>query len=264
MNYQARTALFIVSGLGFLCFYIWGLHGLPGLGHYPGPYGNLINSLTVYERHATDAVTAVNFDYRGFDTLGEEFILFASVMGANLLLRKQKDDREEDPPLDRAQDRVVPPTSDAIRVTGLALVLPIVVFGLYTISHGQLTPGGGFQGGVILASMPLIIYLCGDYKAFDRVTSHVLSEITEAVGAGGYAVAGLISIAFGLNYLTNFIPLGQTGDVLSSGTILLISVLTGLEVAGGLVVLMIAFFRQTLVYRKADDESREQDEPSRQ
>jgi len=257
VNQRARKALFLVGGLGLLCFYVWGLHGLPGFGHYPGPYGDLINSLTVYERHATDAITAVNFDYRGFDTLGEEFIFFASVMGANLLLRKQKDDREEDPPLDRAQDRVVPPTSDAVRVAGLALVLPIVVFGLYTITHGQLTPGGGFQGGVILASMPLILYLCGDYKAFDHVTSHVLSEITEAVGAGGYAIVGLVSVAFGLKYLTNFIPLGQTGDVLSSGTIFVISVLTGLEVAGGLVVLMISFFRQTLVYRKEDEESRE-------
>jgi multicomponent Na+:H+ antiporter subunit B len=257
VNQRVRKALSIVGGLGFLCFYVWGLHGLPGFGHYPGPYGNLINSLTVYERHATDAITAVNFDYRGFDTLGEEFILFASVMGANLLLRKQKDDREQNPPPDHAKDRLVPPTSDAVRVTGLALVLPIIVFGLYTISHGQLTPGGGFQGGVILASMPLIIYLCGDYQAFEHITSHVLSEITEAVGAGGYALTGLISIAFGSAYLTNFIPLGETGDVLSSGTIFVISVLTGLEVAGGLVVLMISFFRQTLVYRKAGEESRE-------
>ncbi|HET9183912.1 MAG TPA: MnhB domain-containing protein [Candidatus Angelobacter sp.] len=250
MNRQARIALFIVSGLGFLCFYIWGLHGLPGFGHYPGPYGDIINSLTVYQRHATDAITAVNFDYRGFDTLGEEFILFTSVMGANLLLRKQKDDREQKRVVDRADDRVVPPTSDAVRVIGLALVLPIVVFGIYTIMHGQLTPGGGFQGGVILASMPLIIYLCGDYHAFEKVTSHVLSEIAEAIGAGGYAVVGLVSVALGYQYLTNFIPLGETGDVLSSGTILLISFLTGIEVAAGIVVLMISFFRQAFVYRK--------------
>jgi multicomponent Na+:H+ antiporter subunit B len=255
VNYRARTTLFVLGGLGFLCFYIWGLHGLPGFGHYPGPYGDILNSLSVYERHATDVITAVNFDYRGFDTLGEEFILFTSVMGANLLLRKQKDDREELPPRDEAADRVVPPTSDAVRVTGLALVLPIVVFGLYTISHGQLTPGGGFQGGVILASMPLIIYLCGDYEASEKVTSHVLSEIAEAIGAGGYAITGLIAFAFGLPYLTNFIPLGETGDVLSSGTIFVISVLTGIEVAAGLVVLMISFFRQALVYRKSGEES---------
>lgn len=256
MNHRMRTGLFLFGGLGFFCFYVWGLYGLPGFGHYPGPYGDIINALTVYQRHATDVVTAVNFDYRGFDTLGEEFILFTSVMGANLLLRKQKDDREEYPPLDRAEGRIVPPSSDAVRVAGLALVMPIVVFGLYTVTHGQLTPGGGFQGGVILASMPLIIYLCGDFNAFDRVTSHLLSEIAEAIGAGGYALTGLISVAFGLAFLTNFIPLGQTGDVLSGGTILVISVLTGIEVAAGLVVLMISFFHQALVYRKPGSESR--------
>ncbi|MGH9566037.1 MAG: MnhB domain-containing protein [Candidatus Angelobacter sp.] len=256
MNTRWRKIVFTFGGLGFLGFYLWGLHGLPGLGHYPGPYGDIINELTVYERHTTDAVTAVNFDYRGFDTLGEEFILFTSVMGANLLLRKQKDDKEEDPPVDHAQGRSVQGPSDAVRVTGLALVVPLVVFGIYIVTHGQLTPGGGFQGGVILASMPLILYLCGDYNAFKRATSHVLTEIMESIGAGGYAITGLISLIVGLNYLQNFMPLGKTGDVFSGGTIAVISALTGLEVAAGLVLLMISFFRQTLVYRKPGEESR--------
>ena len=256
MNRRTRTGMFICGALGLLLLYSWGAHNLPGFGKYPGPYGDIINAVSVYERHATDAVTAVNFDYRGFDTLGEEFILFTSVMGANLLLRKREDDSEEDPPVDRAAERSVPPTSDAVRVAGLALILPIVVFGIYTVTHGQLTPGGGFQGGVILASMPLIIYLCGDYTAFKSITSHVLTEVMEAIGAGGYAVTGLVSFVFGLAYLTNFIPLGQTGDVFSSGTIAVISALTGVEVAAGLVLLMISFFRQTLVYRKPGEESR--------
>ncbi len=257
MRRKHRNVLFLVSAAGFLVFYLWGLRGLPGFGHYPGPYGDIVNAVCVFERHVTDVVTAVNFEYRGFDTLGEEFILFTSVMGAGLLLRKQKDDKEEDPPLDRAEERLVPPTSDAVRVTGLALVLPIVVFGIYTVTHGQLTPGGGFQGGAILASMPLIIYLCGDYEAFKRVTSHLLTEVAEAVGAGGFAATGLISFVFGYKYLQNYIPLGETGDVFSGGTISVISALTGLEVAAGLVLLMIAFFRQTLVYRKPGEESRE-------
>lgn len=256
MNRRFRNTLFIVSAAGLGLFYLWGLHNLPGFGHYPGPYGDILNAICVFERHTTDVITGVNFDYRGFDTLGEEFILFTSVMGANLLLRKQKDDKEEDPPLDRERGRLVPPTSDAIRVTGLLLVLPIVVFGIYTVTHGQLTPGGGFQGGVILASMPLIIYLCGDYEAFKWVTSHLLTEVAEAVGAGGYAITGLVSFIFGYKYLQNYMPLGQTGDVFSGGTVALISALTGLEVAAGFVLLMISFFRQTLVYRKPGEESR--------
>lgn len=256
MTRRFRNALFLISAAGFFVFYLWGLRGLPGFGHYPGPYGDIINALSVYERHTTDAVTAVNFDYRGFDTLGEEFILFTSVMGANLLLRKQKDDLEEDPPADHARDRVARRPSDAVRVTGLALVLPIVIFGIYMVTHGQLTPGGGFQGGVILASMPLILYLCGDYTAFKRVTSHVFAELVEGLGAGGYAVTGLISLFLGMSYLQNFIPLGETGDVFSAGTIAVISFLTGLEVSAGIVLLMISFFHQTLVYRKPGEETR--------
>lgn len=38
------------------------------VGHYAGPYGDVLNSLSVYQRHATDVVSAINFDYRGFDT----------------------------------------------------------------------------------------------------------------------------------------------------------------------------------------------------
>jgi len=256
MNRFTRTFLFLISGCGLLVFYIWGARNLPGFGNYPGPYGNMINTLTVYERHVTDTITAVNFDYRGFDTLGEEFILFASVMGANLLLRKQEDDQEQDPPVDRERSRMVPSSSDAVRVTGLAMVIPIVSFGIYTVTHGQLTPGGGFQGGVILATVPLIVYLCGDYENFKRITSHVLTEVAEAVGAGGFALTGVASCVFGMKFLQNFLPLGQTGDVFSGGTIPLISALTGLEVAAGFVLLMISFFRQTLVFRKPGEETR--------
>ena len=53
---------------------LWAITGLPGFGKYPGPYGDLINSVAVVERHVTNVVTAVNFDYRALDTLGEEYI----------------------------------------------------------------------------------------------------------------------------------------------------------------------------------------------
>lgn len=249
MNIRFRKYFFLLCGLGMAAFYIWGLHNLPGFGHYPGPYGDVLNAVTVYERHATDVVTAINFDYRGFDTVGEEFILFASVMGVLLLLRKQKDD-ETEPPQDRADDRVPPPPSDAVRVLGLGLLGPLVVFGIYTVTHGQLTPGGGFQGGVILASVPLIIFLCSDYEIFCKATSHVLAEVAEAAGAGGFVLIGFAAFLLGLPYLQNFLPLGQTGSVISGGTIPLISFVTGLEVAAGFVLLMMAFFDAAFVQLK--------------
>ncbi len=68
---------------GLAAFYLWGLAGLPGFGHYPGPYGDIINRIAVAQTNATGVVSAVNFEYRGFDTVGEEFILFVAATGVS-------------------------------------------------------------------------------------------------------------------------------------------------------------------------------------
>ncbi len=240
-----RGWLFLPLGAAFVALFLWGLHDAPPLGQYRGPYGDVINSLTVYERHATDAVTAINFDYRGFDTLGEEFILFTSVMGVTLLLRPQPDD-ESRPPRDGAEERTVPPISDAIRVLGLGLVGVMIAFGVYVVTHGQLTPGGGFQGGVLLASIPLMVYLISTYETMCRVAPHWLVEVSEAVGAGGFVLLGFLGMWMGVHFMQNVLPLGQTGSVLSAGTIWAISVTTGLEVSAGFILLQIAFLDETL------------------
>ena len=85
-----RTALAAVSlvlGLGFAAAGLW---RLPAFGHYPGPYGDILNAVGTNERHGTNIVTLVNFDYRGFDTLGEEYMLFAAAIGAVVLLREHR------------------------------------------------------------------------------------------------------------------------------------------------------------------------------
>src|SRR2546430_2799878 len=123
---EMRMALLAAGGAGLAALLLWGMGGLPAFGSYPGPYGDLLNSFAVGERRATDVVSAVNFDYRGFDTLGEEFILFVSVAGAALLLRKieesKADSREDSEREDREAGRAPPPTSDATRAFGVALV----------------------------------------------------------------------------------------------------------------------------------------------
>ena len=84
----------------------------------PGPYGDMINSLAPYERQVTNAVTAVNFDYRGLDTLGEEFILFAAVSGLVLLLRGKRGESADAPPMP-PKDRAIEPRSDAVSLAQL-------------------------------------------------------------------------------------------------------------------------------------------------
>ena len=252
MNRVGRMAFFIASGMALLGVLLWGMRNLPPLGDYRGPYGNVLNSAAVYERHATDVVSAVNFDYRGFDTLGEEFILFTSVLGGVLLLRRQKGEGKSGDGgagTDQSSDRRSVAPSDAVTVATIGLVGPLVVFGIYIVTHGQITPGGGFQGGVILATAPLLVYIGGDFKTFKKIASHTLVEVAEAAGALAYVGIGFAGYFLGGAFLENVLPLGLTGAINSSGTIAAISLATGLEVAGGFVLLLNAFLEQTLEMR---------------
>src|SRR5579871_5865011 len=96
MNARVRTIFFLCSAAGLVAIFIWGFRDLPPLGDYRGPYGNAVVQVAVYERHATDVVNAINYDYRAFDTLGEEFIFFASVLGVLLLFRPSPKQNEGD------------------------------------------------------------------------------------------------------------------------------------------------------------------------
>ena len=94
MTPAVRRLVFLAGMAGFAAFYLWGLTGLPGFGNYPGPYGDIINRIAVAQTKATGVVSAVNFEYRGFDTLGEEFILFAAAIGVATVLRHLRGERE--------------------------------------------------------------------------------------------------------------------------------------------------------------------------
>jgi multicomponent Na+:H+ antiporter subunit B len=249
MNRRIRYALFVPFGIAFLALFFLAIRGLPAVGNYRGPYGDVLNAVAVTERHSTDVVSAVNFDYRGFDTLGEESILFASVIGATLLLRKQPGE-EKGKPQEQAPQRHVPEMSDAVRVLALGLAAPTVLFGIYVVVHGQITPGGGFQGGLVLATVPLLIYLAGDLGVFQKIISHGLVEFSEAAGIAGFVLIGAAGLVFGGRFLQNVIPLGPVdANVYSGGTIPLISIATGLAVTGGFVLLLMAFLEETLELR---------------
>ncbi len=250
MTSHARTTLFLTAAAGLAVILTLGLLDLPPMGDYRGPYGYVVTQVAVYERHATDVVNAINYDYRAFDTLGEEFILFASVLGVLLLFRPSNGSDKEwkRKPNDDAGDEDLP-VSDALRFSTQIIIGTMVVFGVYIATHGQLTPGGGFQGGVVLASAPILVYLAGDVKAFERITSSPLVKFAECGGAAGYAVIGILALLAGTHFLTNFLPLGTTGDLFSSGTIAVISVVVGLEVTGGFVQLIQVYLQEVV---KAD------------
>jgi multicomponent Na+:H+ antiporter subunit B len=181
-----RRWVFLVAGIGFVAFFLWGLSGLPGFGNYPGPYGPAILRVAVAQTRATGVVSAINFDYRGFDTVGEEFILFAAAAGVSVVLRRLRGEQERSA-LDQAADRHVPSTSGAVRMVALFFTGPVVVAGWWLASHAQTSPSGGFQGGVVLATAFVLIYLAGEFLVFKRFSPVTLTDVVEAVGAGGVA-----------------------------------------------------------------------------
>src|SRR5207302_9665002 len=124
-----RLALFTAGALGLAAVMAAGMRRLEPIGSYHGAYGEVLNAVAVGERNSTDVVSAVNFDYRGLDTLGEEFILFTSVLAVSAILRKQPD--EEDDENEEKWEPRKAPESDAVRALGVGLVPLTVSFGLY-------------------------------------------------------------------------------------------------------------------------------------
>jgi multicomponent Na+:H+ antiporter subunit B len=250
LSFAGRRRLFFAGAAGLGALMLWGLAGLPDFRDFVPLYGQVINSVAVEERSATAVVTAVNFDYRGFDTLGEEFILFAAVLVLTLLLRRLREER----PGPLAEDtRRIHTTSAAVRLTALALVGPTVLLSIYITMHGHLTPGGGFQGGVIAATALLLVYLGSDYETMRRLRPRAMVETAKAGGAGTFVLIGLAGLIAAGAFLENFLPLGEPGELVSSGTIPLLSLAVGIEVSGGFVLLLSEFLTQLLVLRRRPD-----------
>lgn len=193
--------------------------------------------------HGTpNVISSVNFDLRGLDTLGEEAILLASVLGAATLLRSTEDERRRRPAR----------RGEPLQVTRLAgyLLLPLtLVVGVDVVLHGHLTPGGGFQGGAVLATGLHLLYVAGEYPALRRLRPLQWYEAGEAAGMGAVVAIGLAGLAAGTGFLANVLPAGEFGQLLSAGTVPLFSVAIGVAVTSGLVVLLAQFLEQELLAR---------------
>ena len=252
MSRKARLLMFSVGAAGLGVVLVYGLGGIPAFGHYQGVYGRVLVGIGVTERHATDLVTGLNFDFRAFDTLGEEFILFASVLGIVLILREMRDEHER-PRQEEADEHQFAGASSALRVLALGLIPSMIALGVYIVVHGQITPGGGFQGGVILATGPLVAFLSGRYLRMKALAPHTVIELGDAAGAVGYALIGLGGLVFVGVFFKNFLPLGIPGHLLSAGQIDVASVAVGLEVSGAFLVGWSEFFDQAILVRREGD-----------
>jgi multicomponent Na+:H+ antiporter subunit B len=210
--YSVFLALIVAVVLVFLVAFPFGQNKM-GVGQY-----YLDN--TVKQTGAENVVTAITLEYRGFDTLGEVTVLFAAATGVSLLLYLTDEEKKR-----RRNPRVQP--NFVVRV-GSRIIFPfIVLFGLYIIVHGHLTPGGGFQGGAIIASGVLMLYLANPDMHVAR--NNLL--ITEGLAGLTYVLLGTAGLfTAGRSFLANFLPLGTPGLVLSAGILLPLYIAVGVKV----------------------------------
>jgi multicomponent Na+:H+ antiporter subunit B len=216
------------------------LLGLPAFGHYQGPYGDAVVAPSLVARHTSNVVGAVAYDIRGFDTLGEETILFAAVIGVSLLVRLRGETHREEHGIDRAgaASRNRDEKQPALMLTSACLLALGIVFGLYFVLHATQTPGGGFQGGAIVASAIPLVYLGFGYRAWTRSMRERWLDIAEAGGVLVFVVIAAVPIAMGAHVVANWLPLGSLGKFASGGTQFVINIGIGLAVAAGFVAIL--------------------------
>ena len=215
---------------------------LPAFGSPLGSLADVYAGATVPDFHITNVVTAISFGYRGFDTMLEEFIFFTCITSVSILLRNTLDSHDEKTAA-RKGGRAVE-RSDAVNLVGIAWIGMIVALAVSLIAHAHLTPGGGFQGGAILGTALLTVYLVTSREAFERISPDLLVKIADSAGAGLFVVIGFLGLIFGSSFLGNFLPLGRTHDLISGGTILLVNLAVAIEVSAGYALLFKEYLRE--------------------
>jgi multicomponent Na+:H+ antiporter subunit B len=176
----------------------------------------------VADTGATNIVTSVVVSYRGFDTLGEVTVLFLAAIGLSAVLYREE----------RIQKKPGRKSS-LILYTGCRFIFPmILLFGAYIFIHGHLTPGGGFQGGAIIASGFLLTML-GCWK--QRGININALKTTESIAGLVFVVIGLLGLLYSGYFLANYLPKGVPNELFSAGIIPVIYIAIGFKVGSELV-----------------------------
>ena len=178
------------------------------------------------ELGAANLVTAVVLGYRALDTLGELAILFAASTSVGLILTgvKQRTVSVECEELGELFEQAS------------TLLLPLLIMvGFYIITHGHLTPGGGFQGGVIIAVALFLPTLAGRGAA---LLNHRLIQQVEGGAGALFILLGVAALLQGESFLQPWLPVGEIGALFSAGTLPLLYLAVGIKVGAELAALL--------------------------
>ena len=188
---------------------------------------------------AQNVVTPIVVTYRGLDTLGEVTVLFAATAGVGFVVSRRRElpqysvregeDADKHGGIDDSTGASVRSQGPSeILATASRFLSPILLlFGVYIFVHGHLTPGGGFQGGVVIAAAT-VLGLFGDPE---KKLRHGLMTFLESISGAAYIAIGILGIVLVAGFLDpRFLPVGSLGALLSAGAIPIIYSVVGIKV----------------------------------
>lgn len=140
-----------------------------------------------------------------------------------------------------------------VKICG-SIILPLaLLLGIYIILHGHLSPGGGFQGGVIIASAVSIYYVAyGREKTLEMFNSKRLSRMEE-LGALTFIFIASLGVIYGVSFFSNILSKGNVGNIFSSGTVFFMNFAVGYKVLAGISVLILVVISSLKGEEERDD-----------
>ena len=222
----------IVLGMVIIVALLFTASNTPAFGNADNPQNNEVSERYLEkgleETGAVNAVTGMILDYRAFDTFGESCVLFIAAACVLILLRDDKSDTTEK----AIRNERFEPVSDTILQASAKILFPaVMIFGIYILLNGHLSPGGGFSGGAIMGAGLILHVNAFGYKKTQKFFNEKTYKIITVSALSFYCLAKSYSFFTGANHIPSGIPLGNAGDIISSGLILPLNICVGLVVA---------------------------------
>jgi multicomponent Na+:H+ antiporter subunit B len=148
-----------------------------------------------------NVVTAVLGSYRGYDTLGEVFVVLTAGIGVLFLMSARRPGTARSRRRETGEDTIGLRNELLLVVVGRLLIPFILLFGLYVQFHGEYGPGGGFQAGALIATAFILYALIeGEGRTLEALPQRALNLLMVG-GATLYGAVGLAGLLLGSNFL---------------------------------------------------------------
>lgn len=187
----------------------------------------------VAETGAINLVAGMILDYRAFDTFGESNVLFLAVTSVVMLLKRDKTNTYKEDLIEEEEDAVIAEEdhNELLQRVTLFLFPLILLFGVYVVLNGHLSPGGGFSGGAIIGAGLILYDMAYGSKAASKFFNFKIFTRISVACLLTYCLSKTYSFFVGANHLPSIIPLGTPGAILSAGLILPLNICVGMVVA---------------------------------